>query len=395
MIMNTETGNSSTAVAGRFADVVLRSSEAVSIRYNNLVYELRHAGARVITLSLGEAFFDIPLLSMEDLPFPDLYHYSHSRGVLALRGRLCRHYREAYGVIVDPEREILITAGSKAAIYFSLLSILNPGDEAIVREPAWVSYPEQVKFCGGVPVLMPMDTPIRAYERYLTPRSKVLIVNNPHNPCGDVLSRAELSYLFDLACANQLYVLLDEAYSDFVTDGSFCSGGALDRLKTNVILCNSVSKNLGISGWRIGYLISNPFFVDQVLKINQHVLTCPATILQFYVARYFETILSITRPQIADLMHKRTEVRRIIEELGLSCRPGNATFYFFISIAPSKLSSEEFSTRLLASHHVSVVPGSGYGQSCDSYVRVSIGTETLDDIRIGLMRLKELILATA
>jgi len=375
--------------------VVSEAVEAMSIRYNNIVYDLKRQGATVIVLSLGEAFFDIPLMPMDDLPYPDIYHYTHSRGIFDLRQRIARYYDETYGVPVDPESEIIVTAGSKAAIHFSLMSVLNPGDEVIVQEPAWVSYPEQVKLCYAKPVLMPYDSSTADYERYITERSKLIIVTNPHNPRGQVLPSADLQYLVDLARANGLYVLADEAYSDFLIDGNFRSLGRFDAEKSNVIICNSISKNFGISGWRLGYVITNEPLINQILKVNQHIITCPASILQHYMARHFDEIIKITYPQIVEVVRKRERVREMMDEIGLSYLPGSATFYFFVSIAPSRLMSEEFSTRLLMDDHVCVVPGVGYGKSCDAFVRISVGTETLDNVRTGLTKLKALIDATS
>jgi aspartate aminotransferase/aminotransferase len=186
-----------------------------------------------------------------------------------------------------------------------MMSVLNPGDEVIVHEPTWVSYPEQVKLCYGVPVMMPYTCTVRDYEKYITERSKLIVINNPHNPRGEVLTRKDLEYLVGLARANGLYVLADEAYSDFLIDEEFHSLGLFDSDKSNVIICNSISKNFGISGWRLGYCITNEQLTNQVLKVNQHLITCPASILQYYMARHFETIIKITYPQIAAVVKKR------------------------------------------------------------------------------------------
>lgn len=383
------------AVAPAFSRVVADAHQAMSIKFNNLVYDLKRQGVRVTVLSLGEAFFDIPLLPMDDLPFPHIYHYTHSRGIPELREKVCDYYLRHYGVRVDPEGEIIVTAGSKAAIHFAMMSVLDPGDEVIVHEPTWVSYPEQVKLCYGVPVAMPYTCTVRDYERYLTDRSKLIVINNPHNPRGEVMTRPDLEYLVDLARANGLYVLSDEAYSDFLLDEQFHSLGALDPEKSNVIVCNSISKNFGISGWRLGYVITNRGLTDQILKVNQHVVTCPSSILQYYMARHFDEIIEVTFPQIAEVVRRRREVAEFMDEIGLAYLPGAATFYFFVSIAPSRLSSEEFCTRLLMEDHISVVPGRGYGESCDSFVRVSVGTEPLEEIKAALTKLRRLVRETS
>lgn len=382
-------------VALGFSQVVADAQEAMSIKYNNIVYELKRKGISVIVLSLGEAFFDIPLYPMDDLPYPHIYHYTHSRGIPELREKVSDYYFKHYGVHVNAEKEIIVTAGSKAAIHFSMMSVLNPGDEVIIHEPTWVSYPEQVKLCYAKPVLMPYTSTVFDYERYVTERSKLIVINNPHNPRGEVMTRRDLQYLVDLARANGLYVLADEAYSDFLIDEQFYSLGAFDNEKSNVIICNSISKNFGISGWRLGYVISNEHLINQILKVNQHIITCPAAILQYYMAQHFDRIIDITFPQITAVVNTRREVAAYMDELGLEYLPGAATFYFFVSIAPSRLGSEEFCTRLLMEDHISVVPGVGYGKSCDRFVRVSVGTETLDDIKHGLSRLHELIKKTS
>jgi len=110
--------------------------QALSIKYNNIVYEMKGRGEDVIVLSLGEAFFDIPLYPFDDLPFPDVYHYSHSRGVAELRAKLADYYRDEYGVTADPATEVLVTAGSKIAIHMALMAMLDAGDEVLIHEPA-------------------------------------------------------------------------------------------------------------------------------------------------------------------------------------------------------------------------------------------------------------------
>jgi aspartate aminotransferase/aminotransferase len=378
------------------ANYVAEIVQAMSIKYNNLVYELKRQGTDIIVLSLGEAFFDIPLYELNDLPFPDIYHYSHSRGVFELREKLANYYAGRYGVPVDPETEIIITAGSKIATHMAFMSILSPGDEVIIPEPAWVSYPEQVRLCHGVPVMVPHDVALTEIEKYVTPKTKAIVLNSPHNPTGHVLPKKALEYLHMLAKQKDLYLVSDEAYNEFLLDEDhFTSPGWHDPEKDHTIICNSMSKNYGISGWRIGYIIANPELTSQILKINQHLITCPATILEHYLVKHFDDIIAITRPQILELIHKRRKVMDYMDSLGMSYLPGEATFYLFVSIEKSRLLSEEFCTRLLMDHHISTVPGLGYGQSCDHFIRVSVGTESMERTLHGIQMINDLIGQTA
>ena len=371
--------------------IVAESQEAMSIKFNTMVYELQRSGKKVLIMSLGEAFFDIPLLPMSDLPYPNVNHYSHSRGLPELRKKLQEYAQSEYDFSFDAEKEIIITAGSKAAIHMALMSVLNPGDEVIYSEPAWVSYPEQIKLCYGVPIGIPYDKDIADYESYITPRTRAIVINNPHNPRGYVFTRQELESLLALAEKYDLWLFCDEAYSEFLTDSSFVSVGQIDRKKNHVVVFNSMSKNYGISGWRIGYVIANASLVENILKVNQHLITCPPTILEYYLARHFHELLAITKPQIRDVVCKRRQLAQYMDEIGLNSLPGSATFYFFVSIKPSRLDSEEFCTRLLNEDFISVVPGIGYGKSCSGFIRVSVGTASLEENMYGLRKIKDLI----
>ena len=378
-----------------FSADVAAIQDAISIRFNSLVYELKRKGKPVIVMSLGEAFFRLPLLPMDGLPVPEIFHYSDSRGLPELRRRICLFHRKRHGFSTDPDREMIITPGSKAAIHMTLMSILNPGDEVLYPEPAWVSYSEQIKLCRGKPVGMPMGVPLRRFESYITRKTKALILNNPHNPTGRLYTRAELRVIIELAKRRGLWLLSDEAYSEFAPEGAFSSARSVARDKSRVVVFNSLSKNFGMSGWRLGYAIGPEELMGLVLKVNQHLLTCPATILEHYAAAHFDRILALTRPQQRKLLKRRGEIAAYMKKIGLEFAAGSSTFYFFVSIAPSALGSVEFCTRLLEESQVSVVPGIGYGASCDRHVRVSIGTASAVDLRRGLDRLKSLIERTS
>jgi aspartate aminotransferase/aminotransferase len=378
------------------AHYVERLSEAMSIKWNNRVYEKRRLGHDVIALSSGEANFDIPLLSFDDLPVPEVYRYSHSRGVPELRDLLAEYYRQRFGVPVDPASEIVVTAGSKMALHLTFMAILEPGDEVLIHEPAWVSYPEQVRLCHGRPVLLPHGTQIADYGRFITERTRAVVVNNPNNPTGRALTHDEWCELHRLAVEHDLYIVSDEVYSEYVLDpADFISAGAFDPDKSHTIVCSSLSKNYGVSGWRLGYAITNAALLHQILKLNQHLITCPATILQWYVVKHFHEVLGITAPQIRAVVEKRGAVAAMLDAVGLQYLPGEGTFYLFVSIAESALGSESFCTHLLEQHGVSAVPGIGYGESCDGFIRLSVGSEDMERIRIGVERVARLVAATS
>ena len=370
--------------------------EAMSIKYNNQVYELKQAGQDVITLSYGEAYFDVPLYSFEDLPTPQVFHYSHSRGIDGLRGKLASYYDTLYGVPVDPASEIIITSGSKIAIFMTLLAILNPGDEVVIPEPTWVSYTEQIKLCHANPVMVPYEKSVADLEKYITARTRAIIICNPNNPSGRIYTEEDLKTMHAICEKHGVYLLSDEAYSDyFPKNRKFLSAGVHDPKKKHTIICNSMSKNFSISGWRIGYVITNPELTKQVLKLNQHLITCPATILEHYLVKHFDDILKITDSQIKAVVDKRAEVLKLMDKHGITYLPGETTFYIFAGIKGSSLTSTEFADRLLDEYRVSTIPGIGYGDSCDKFIRVSIGVESVERIEAGLVKIADLIKKTS
>jgi aspartate aminotransferase/aminotransferase len=378
----------------RHAKYVEDVATAMSIKFNNFGNAMKAAGEDVTICSFGEAYFDIPLYSFDTLPFPEIYHYSDSRGLIGLRQKLGAYYDSEYGVPVDAASEIIITAGSKIAVHMSFMALLEPGDEVVVPEPAWVSYSEQIRLCHGTPIMVPYDVPVEEMGNWVTPRTRALVICSPQNPTGRVYTRDELKHLHDVARERGIYLLADEAYSDFVAEEPFVSCGLDDPAKEHTIICNTMSKNYGMSGFRIGYVISNATFMTQFLKISQHLMTCPATMLEMYLERHFDDILKVTKPQIRDLMERRATLGRYMDEIGLRYMRGTGTFYHFVSIEDSSLGSEEFCMRLLNERKVVAVPGVGYGASCDGFVRVGMGTESMARTKRALLHIKELVEAT-
>lgn len=176
----------------------------------------------------------------------------------------------------------MISTSGVPSMVMVLLATLEPDDEVIIPEPFWVSYPAQVRLCGGRPVMVPHDVAVFDLERYVTGRSRILILNNPNNPTGRIYTRAELEFLHAMADRHGQLLVVDEAYNEFIEEGAeFVPAGELDSGKDHTVTVNSMSKNYGVSGWRIGYLFAHRRVIDQVLKINQHLVTCAPTILSY------------------------------------------------------------------------------------------------------------------
>ncbi len=365
--------------------------EALSIYMNNVVYAMRRRGDKIAVLSLGEAYFNIPMFPFDELDFNKGYHYSESLGLPELREKIANYYKKQYNAPVNPNNEIIISAGSKPLIYMAFQAILNPGDEVLIHEPAWLSYPEELKLADGKPIFIPYNCSINEFDKYITPKTRMVVINNPNNPAGKIYSKNELETLYKICRPKGIYILVDEAYSDFVCDKSFVSMANIVKDKDGIIIVNSLSKNLGISGWRMGYAISSKNVIFNLLKLNQHLITCPATVLAMYLAKYFDQILDITLPQAQQVVYKRKEVEDYVRQIGLTPLEGSATFYMFISIGKYKRSSLDLALYLLTKYKVSVVPGSAYGKSTDKFIRIGVGAESLETLKKALDTIKSVI----
>jgi aspartate aminotransferase/aminotransferase len=366
--------------------------DATSIAINQLVYDLKRVGHDPTVLSLGEAFFDIPLFDFEATDIEKGYHYSDSQGLPELREKIANFYNLQYRTSVAAD-EVLVTAGSKAAIFMSLLTAVNPGEQIALHEPCWLSYPHQARLAGIGSIFIPYSCDVTEFYGFFTPTTRLLILNNPNNPAGRIYSRDELDYLCTECRKHDIYILVDEAYSDFVHEEPFHSIAEVRPDKKGIIVVNSLSKNMGMSGWRIGYTIAEPRFIRALLKVNQHLITCAPTILMRYVTTYFDRLLNATLPQAKAVAEKRQRVAGMLKGLGLQHLPGDATFYFFVNIGNFPGTSTDFAMRLLLHNLIAVVPGSAYGRSTDRFIRVGIGTESEERIWDALQVIKSMTIA--
>lgn len=372
--------------------IIKNIPQALSIYLNQIVYDQKRMGKDITVLSLGEAFFDIPNFKFENLDMQKGYHYSDSQGLPALRKKISCLYQSKYNVKVDYNSEIIISAGSKILSYFAIKSLINKEDEVIVVEPYWLSYTEQIKLSNGRIKVIPFGTKIKDYKNYFTKKTKALIINNPNNPSGLKLDKKSIIKIYKNCLKKNIFLIIDEAYSDFTDKNTFISFGKLFKNKKNLILINSLSKNMGISGWRIGYLISQPNIIKNILKLNQHLITCAPTILQLYIEKYFEKIIDITSGQIKNLLLKKKKILKFLDSNKIKYINGLTTFYILINIDKYSYTSNAFALYLLLKYQISVVPGIAYGKGLSKYIRMSIGSESLERIKEAILTIKKVLI---
>jgi len=369
------------------SEKVLAIGPATSIEINESVYRLKSEGLDPITLSYGEAPFKFDgSLNFENTDFNEGAHYSDSRGVLHFREKLSDYYFTEYKVKLSVD-DFMVTAGSKIGSYIALQTMLNDGDGILLHEPSWVSYQEHAKLSNSSITFMPYSAEVKDFENYFDSNTKVLILNNPNNPRGLLYTEQEIRDCASMCKKHNAYLLVDESYSDFIGDDSLFSVASLIHEFDNVVALNSISKNFGLSGWRIGYLISNQSFLNYAGRLNRHLITCAPTILQNFLAANFDQLLAATRGQLLDLMRKRKDVKKLLDRLGIKYLSGDSTFYFFLDVKDYNIEAKSFCLDLLKNENVAIIPGNAYGNNLKDFLRISFGVESLDRIEIGMLKM--------
>lgn len=367
---------------------MLNVKQSASIKINQKIMELKKKGKKTTILSLGEAFFKLPNYGIEKF-FDKGHHYSDSKGIYNLRKKLAKYYKTKYFCSTDPKKEMIISAGSKILTYMIFLLYLKKGENAICFDPSWLSYEDQIKIVGGKIIYIKLDEQFKNLNNAINKNTKLLILNNPNNPSGIFFDKKKLDKIYKICKKKKIIILSDEAYSDFIPKRKkYYSIGYFDKKKENSIIVNSISKNFGMSGWRIGFAISNKKTIDKLLILNQQLITCAPTLLQIYIEKYFYKIIKNNEIQIKKILVKREKINKFLIKNGFNFINSDCTFYLFLKTKKNNL---KFSNYLINKYGISVVPGKFYGSNSKNYVRISLGVESLNKIISSLKIIKKYI----
>ena len=322
-------------------------------------------------------------------------HYAPNAGLPALRDAIAKQVSNESGNNYEG-KNVAVTIGATEAVYMSFMACINPGDEVIILAPYWVQYENIVKLLGGKPVIIDtfeegFEPDLNAIFKAINDRTKAIVVNSPNNPSGYIYKDAFLKELAEMASANNILILDDEAYRSLVYDGEFPTIAKYCR-KEDIVIINSFSKQFAMTGWRVGYVVAEENFINAVVKFQQNIAVCVATPNQY------AAIEAITNTEkyaggIKDVFQKRRDV--LIRELSkikeLSFQAPSGTFYAFIDISKTGMNSKFFCFDLLEKQHVAVIPGVAFGEAFDNYIRLAF---TLNDDKIveGINRIHEFII---
>lgn len=353
----------------------------------------------VISLTVGEPDFMTPYhiraVGIESLERGRTY-YTSNDGIMELRQEICNYLNRRFGLTYNPKREVIVTVGGSEAIDLGVRALVEPGDEVIIPQPAFVCYGPIVELAHGVPVYIetkPEDdfklTP-EALKAAITPKTKLLILPFPNNPTGAILSREELVQIAEVIRGTNIMVLSDEIYAELSYGFKHTPIASIDGMWERTITVSGFSKSYAMTGWRLGYLCAPHELVEQMHKIHQYAIMCAPTTSQL-------AAIEALKHGDADIEMMRDEYNRrrkyIIDglrKIGISCFEAKGAFYVFPHIGEFGLTSDEFCQRLLDEKSVAIVPGNAFGNCGEGYARISYAY-SVDHITKALEKMGEFV----
>ncbi len=352
--------------------MVSQRAREVEISGIRKMFEAAPPGA--INLGLGEPDFDPPKEAIEALcraVRSGENHYGPSAGLTQLRDAVAERYQGR-----DPATSrdnVIITGSGSEGLMATALALYDPGDEVLVPDPGFVLYGPHAKLCGAVPVPYPLDEgrryqpDLEALEARVSPRTRAIVVNSPSNPTGGVFTKATVQKLLDFAEEHDLTIVSDEVYEEMVYEGRFASfWGHGDR----VVVVNSFSKILAMTGWRIGFLVAPRSLAVEINKIHYHMLACPSTPAQRAVLAGLTESGDAIRAMVAEFRARRDLMVRGLNDVpGLKCVPPAGAFYAFPRFRwPG--SAQQVAHALL-SRGLITTPGDAFGALGAGHLRLS------------------------
>ena len=338
----------------------------------------------VISLGVGEPDFVTPWSIRESCVYgleQGYTSYTANRGLWELREEICALQKRNFNIDYDPKTNVLVTVGVSEALDIAMRAILTPGDEILIPEPCYVSYKACASLAGAVAVAVPAKiennfsiTPADL-EAHVTNKTKALLIGYPNNPTGAILTKEQLMDIAKFAQEHDLIVISDEIYGDLTYGGErhVCFAG-LPGMKDRTILLNGFSKAYAMTGWRIGYAMSNPAIISAMTKIHQYTMLCAPITAQIAAVEALRHGEKYMKKMVSEYDKRRRLIYDGLTNAGLKCFEPKGAFYIFPDITSTGLTSEEFAEQLLMKEHVALVPGTAFGQCGEGYVRCSYAT---------------------
>ncbi len=361
---------------------------------------LEKRGKEIVHLEIGEPDFDTPK-NVKEAAVKALNsgytHYTPSAGIPELRQAIADYISKTRSIPVSPE-EVVVTPGAKPIMFFSVLALVNPGEEVLYPNPGFPVYESLINFVGAKPVPIPLkeENDFSLDPEYvkgvITKKTKMIIINSPENPTGGVITREQLKVIADcIAGRDDLFVLADEIYSRIIYEGKHESITQFEGMKDKTILLDGFSKTYAMTGWRLGYGVMRKDLALKMAQLMTNSNSCTCTFTQMAGVEALTGSQKEQERMVAEFKKRREAIVAGLNNIeGITCRKPRGAFYVFPNITGTGMDCRKLGNHLLYDVGVAVLPGTSFGQYGEGYLRLSFAN-SLEKIKKALDRIAKAV----
>ena len=381
---------------GKYVTKTVKNTEISTIRFFfNMVNEVEGA----ISLCIGEPDFTTPehinKAAVRALENGQTF-YTPNAGLPELRNEISDYLKRRFNLEYNPKSEIIVTIGASQAIDVAIRSLVEPEDEVLIPQPSFVAYKPCTTLAGGrtvcVPTYIEDEFILRpdVLEKYITDKSKVLIMPYPNNPTGAVMTKEQLEEIAEVVKKHDLIVITDEIYCELTYGVDHTPFASIPGMWERTVTISGFSKSYAMTGWRLGYIGAPEGLASELLKVHQYNVTCAASMCQYAAVEALKNGDDDVKKMKMEYDKRRRFLFESLNEIGLECFEPKGAFYAFPSIQNTGLNSQEFAERLLKEARVAVVPGTAFGENGEGFVRMAYST-SMENLQEAGERIKGFI----
>ena len=360
---------------------------------------LEREGRDIIHLEIGEPDFDTPsnIIDAGKRALESGFtHYGPSPGLPEVRDRIAEEVSQTRNISVTGDN-IVITPGGKPIMFFTILALVDEGDEVLYPNPGFPIYESMIEFVGGVPVPMKLlasrdfRVDVDEVAGQITPRTKLMILNSPNNPCGSTIEKGELEGLAELARDHDIVILTDEIYRRFLYEGEFASVTSFPGMRDRCIILDGFSKTYAMTGWRIGFGVMPLELVEPISRLSTNSVSCTASFTQMAVLEAMDGPQEDAHAIVAEFKHRRDIIVEGLNRIpGVRCPMPKGAFYAFPSVEGTGMTSRQFADGLLEDEGVACLAGESFGEYGNGSVRFSFANSA-ENIERALERMQRFV----
>ena len=363
----------------------------------NRARQLERQGKEIIHLEIGEPDFDTPANVIEagvDALHKGWTHYGPAAGLPELRQTVADYVSRTRGVPVSSD-EVVVVPGGKPIIFFTILALIDGGDEVIYPNPGFPIYESMIKYSLGKAIPIPLredrdfSVDVKELASLITDRTKLIILNSPHNPTGGVLTKKDILEVADAIGDRNILILSDEIYSRLIYEGEHFSIMSVPGFKERTILLDGFSKTYAMTGWRLGYGVMRPDLAVHISRLVINSNSCTASFTQIAGIEALRGDQSSVEKMSAEFRRRRDAFVAGLNKIkGFSCRMPKGAFYAFPNIMKTGWSSRKLADALLEQAGVACLTGTAFGEYGEGYLRFSVAN-SLENLNKALGRIED------